>query len=284
MKGMVSMNRLLSSCLIVMFLAMGLLLGCDAQKDTGESKKKGATSVVTGKSSGKPLLAQVGGQKSAVVPFVPEKWVKSIKVVVDSQGKVKKFGQGKFSANGEGGVFRDENGRPYPEKDQRVMRQAQLAIDTDDLNAVRSVVAEALKSSNVELRSGVVESLGWFGESALPELVMFLSDKDESVVGDAKDRFIEALQEIEVDQEKAGVIETVLKGLKEKELLEDVAGELVGIDEFSAIQVLVNVIEGGGPAADVAKETYNTITGDDWKSVDAAETWLQENYVPDTDS
>ena len=36
-------------------------------------------------------------------------------------------------------------------------------------------------------------------------------------------------------------------------------------------------------AVKAAKETYNTITGEDWSNIDKAEAWLQENYEPEDD-
>ena len=87
------------------------------------------------------------------------------------------------------------------------------------------------------------------------------------------------------DGEKAGVVESAMKFLRDGETLEDIANELIGIDELAAIQVLANVIEEGKNKAAIpaAKEAYNSITGSDWTSVDAAEAWLQKNYEPDDD-
>ena len=94
----------------------------------------------------------------------------------------------------------------------------------------------------------------------------------------------DALQEIEEDGMKAGVVEMSLKALADKDLLEDVADELIGIDELAAIQVIANVIEvGSDSAAAAVKEVYDNITGEKWSGVDAAEEWLQENYTSDDD-
>jgi hypothetical protein len=62
---------------------------------------------------------------------------------------------------------------------------------------------------------------------------------------------------------------------------ERIANELIGIDELAAIQVIANVIESGGAAADAMRDVYDFITGDEWRDIDAAEAWLQENYDSD---
>lgn len=186
---------------------------------------------------------------------------------------------------GEDDIFRDEDGKPYPAKDQEVMRRARAAIDNDDLEAARALVAEALSSKNDELRSMVVEALAWFGKDSLVELTQFMADANEEVAEAAKDGWMGGLQEIDDDGVKAGVVEVTLKSLRDSEMLEDVANELVGIDELAALQVLVNILDEGKNAAAIpaAKEAYNTITGEDWKDVDAAEAWLQQNYELDDD-
>ena len=56
------------------------------------------------------------------------------------------------------------------------------------------------------------------------------------------------------------------------------------MDEVAALQVLVNVIEGDNKlAVEAAQDTYESITGEKWAGVDAAEQWLQDNYKPPDD-
>ena len=190
----------------------------------------------------------------------------------------------RFAAANEDGVFRDRDGNPYGPEDQKIMSAAAAAIDKDDLELARSIAEKALASDNVELRSDVVDALGWFGKDAMAELTPFLSDRDEKVAQAAASHWKDALQEIEDDGVKAGVIEVSLKALADKDLLEDVADELIGMDELAAVQVIANVIESGNEAAVAAvQEVYDSITGEEWSGVDAAEAWLQENYASDDD-
>lgn len=190
---------------------------------------------------------------------------------------------GVFSAAASDGIFRDSDGKPYPPSEQKIMSAAAAAIEHDDLEAARGLAAKALASGNKELREAVVDALGWFGASAMAELTPFMSDPDGDVAEAACSHWKDALQEIDDDGVKAGVIEISAKALKDKDMLEDVANELIGIDELAAIQVIVNVIEAGGAAADAVREVYDTITGEEWSDIDAAEAWLQENYDPDDD-
>ena len=226
------------------------------------------------------LLRQKGAEKSAVKPI-------SELSQTPREKKKPKLG-GRLAGRIGGGaddVFRDPDGKAYPEKDQALMRQAREAIDNDDLESARALAAEAAASKNDELREMAVEALSWFGKDAMVELMQFMADANEEVAGAAKDGWMSGLQEIDDEGEKAGVIEATMKCVKDGEMLEDIANELIGMDDLAAIQVLADIIEEGGNDAAVkaAKETYNSITEENWSNVDAAETWLQKNYEPDDD-
>lgn len=208
----------------------------------------------------------------------------SMSVATNKLGRVVRVMGGRLGGKDDG-IFRDDDGKPYPAADQKIMRAAQEAIEKDDMQAALALANDALTSRNAELRGMVVDALGWFGKDALAELLPFMGDRDEDVAENARSQWMSGLQEIDDDGEKAGVVEVALRGLRNKDAVEDVMNELVGIDELAAVQVLVDVILEGKNAAAVAaaKETYNTITGDDFTDVDAAEAWLQENYEPDDD-
>ena len=230
------------------------------------------------------LLRQKGAEKSAVKPISERSQTPREKVGEKKKPKLGGRLAGRIGG-GDDDVFRDPDGKAYPEKDQALMRQAREAIDNDDLESARALAAEAAASTNDELREMAVEALSWFGKDAMVELMQFMADANEEVAGAAKDGWLSGLQEIDDEGEKAGVIEATMKGINDGEMLEDIANELIGIDDLAAIQVLADVIEDGGNSAAVkaAKETYNTITGEDWSNIDKAEAWLQENYEPEDD-
>ena len=177
--------------------------------------------------------------------------------------------------------YTDDNGKPYPKSDQALFARADRAIENDDVEEARKLAGEALQSPNSDLRAKALEAAAWFGKDAMSEITPYLSDPNPEIAETAHDEWLNALQNIENDAEKAGVIEMALKALRDKEMLEDVSNELIGIDELAAVQAVVNVIQSGNTAAAPhAREAYEFITGDEWTGVDAAEQWLQENYTP----
>ena len=212
----------------------------------------------------------------------------AVKAPAKSRGSVKKVkrrGAVRMAKGGDDdGIYRDSDGKPYPEADQKIMAAADAAIELDDLAAARSLAAKALTSDNAELKEMVVDALGWFGEAAMAELTPFMSDDNEEVAEAAASHWKNALQEIDDDGMKATVVDLTLSAVKNKDIVEDVANELIGIDEAAALKVLAAAIESDNDmAADAARETYENITGEKWSGVDAAEKWLQENYTPPDD-
>lgn len=179
----------------------------------------------------------------------------------------------------------DENGKPWPEADKRIARVIDKALDEDDFKALKAAVSSAAACSNKDIRDRMVDALGTFGACAVPELLGFMSDPDEDVAENARGCFQSSLSEIEADDEKAAVIELVMKGTECKDVLEDVADELSSLDELLAMQIIVDAIDAnpGSAAAVEAARAYNDITDEDWSGFDAAENWLQNNYNEESD-
>ena len=225
----------------------------------------------------RPYLTQKNAATSAVKPYSRDEQAGR-----ESGDKTARKGRAvsRFASANPDGVFRDSDGKPYPKADQAVMAAAAAAIENDDLKSALELAKTALTSDNRDLREAVVDALGWFGAPALTELLPFMADPDSEVAESAQSNWLGALQELSDDGMKAGIIEMTVKVLRDKDIMENVANELIGMDELAAVQVIANLVEEGGEAATVAKEVYDSITGEEWKDVDSAESWLQENYTP----
>ncbi len=186
------------------------------------------------------------------------------------------------------GIYRDDDGKPFDQPDQKLMSMMEQAFDEDDVEILAAVAEVAILSKNKEVRENIVRSLGWHGSRTLVEMTPFLSDPDPEIAELAHDEWMNSLQDIEDDGVKAGVIEMALRSLADKDMLEDVASELTGIDDLKAIQTIANIMDTGGAAVPFVDEAYADITGEDhWTTFEAAEAWLQENYsdpdAPDDD-
>ena len=178
----------------------------------------------------------------------------------------------------------DEDGNPWPKEELDLMHVIHDASQEEDYEALASVLDNVVNCSNAEIREKFVDELGWFGEQALSDLTYFLSDANENVVEAARTQFVDAFQGIDDDAEKAALMTTLSKAISDVEVLDSLTDELMSLDELLALQTISDIIETGtSQAAAAAKEMYSTITDETWTDIDAAENWLQENYVDKED-
>ena len=91
-----------------------------------------------------------------------------------------------------------------------------------------------------------------------------------------------ALSSIEDDGVKIGVVELAMGVLTDEDVLEDISGEYIGVDEKLAVESLARIITDGKSQAGVekAKETYEFVTGDEWAGAEAASRWIAEEDEP----
>jgi len=174
----------------------------------------------------------------------------------------------------------DDDARPPEEK--ALAERIEKALDDENLDDALACAGEALRCPVTEIRQSMVDTLGWFGKKALPELTPFLADADDDVRDSAKNEWMMALSDIEDDEEKIGTVELAMRVLRDEDALEEISDEYIGVDEKLAVESLVRIIEGGGSKEGVekAKETYEFVTGDEWAGAEEAARWIAEEYEP----
>ena len=178
------------------------------------------------------------------------------------------------------GIDDDDDDRTPAER--ALEERIENALDDESLEAAIACAGEALRCKVVEIRQNMVDTLGWFGAKALPELTPFLADDDSDVRESAMSEWTMALAEIEDDVERIGAVESAMGILNDEDSLEELSGEYIGVDERLAVESLVRIIEGGGSKDGIekAKETYEFVTGDEWAGTEEAARWIAEEYEP----
>lgn len=168
-----------------------------------------------------------------------------------------------------------------PDEKSLAMR-IEKALDDEDLNLAIACAEKAQSCAIAEIRQSMVDTLGWFGGKALPELTPFLVDEDEDVRENAKNEWTMALADINDDEEKIGIVERAMGVLRDEDALEDISDEYIGVDEKLAVESLARIIASGGSEEGVAKakETYEFVTGDEWTGEEEAARWIAEEYEP----
>ena len=171
-----------------------------------------------------------------------------------------------------------DNEALFTADEKSLVQRLQTALDNENLKEVLEASEVAAGSKRPEIRQQAVSALGWFGVMALPELTRFLDDEEDDIAADALREFEAALDEIEDDAQKAGLIEAAMRVLPDAEALEQIAMGLNSMPNGVALQTLINVIGSGNEAAvGVARESYEFITGEPYKDLDTANKWLAEN-------
>ena len=166
------------------------------------------------------------------------------------------------------------------EEEEKLLDTIHDALNDEDQELAIELAKRAVKSRSTEIRSEMVDTLRWFGDKAMPELMMFIDDSDEGVRMDAMSAYQQAIYDIDEDSEKAKIIEISMRNLADSEALEEIASELIGMDDRLAVQTLINVIGGESKTGRrIAKETYETVTGEEYTTFEAAEAWLLEQQA-----
>lgn len=200
-------------------------------------------------------------------------------VVREPSGIEKLLGRGKSDKRYSSEAFPTEemNGT-----DREIVDVAQEASDERDFATVRDVADAALKSKDPRVRLRAVETLGSFGEKALPQLADFLLDAHSEVANLAADRFELGAQDLKYESERVAIAKLGMMSITDEDRLRSMAATLrMSNDRLAIISALSDVILDGNKAQRAAaKEAYELETGEPWVDLDAADKWLQENYEP----
>ena len=167
--------------------------------------------------------------------------------------------------------------------DRRLMDAIEQASDDDDLDRLVKLIPEVSASTNAEVRSELVDAIGWFDVKGMNHLLPFMADQDDNVRESAIDNWTSSLGEVEDEKLRAQMVGAVMQVLTDEDALESMVNELIDMDERLALQTLVDVIEGGKAASQgiaAAREQYEFLTGEEYTTIDAANQWLAENYEP----
>ena len=208
---------------------------------------------------------------------------KAQKKVEKAKRKVEKKVKREKSAAEKPKMIVEENDDEYTPEERKIADAIQAALDEDDLKAMQASIEAAANSTNVLLRQAAVDALAWFGEKALPELTMFMADKDDDVRGAACDAWTMAVSTIENTEVRGAAVQAAMSVVYDRDRLDSMVMEINDMSNVQQLQILTQLIEGDNKiAAEAAKEHYEFVTGEAYESVEAAEKWLKEN--PDEES
>ena len=184
----------------------------------------------------------------------------------------------------------DEEEKVLSEVQKSVLKDIQVALDADDVKALRKALSRFTASvskgglggyANVPkaLRSAAVQALGWFGKSTATELVSFMADPDEDISSDAFDKFEFALQDVSMsDYERSAIVKATAKALTDPERIETLLGTLMDMRNSVKCDTVIAILEDGTSQARTAMlDEMDFYFEEGVNSVDGVKKWQAEN-------
>ena len=228
--------------------------------------------------------------KPAVVHKKYEPNINNAEVTQISTAKISKKAQKDISSGKEKKLQpKQENGKEKNQGFALNKQEVERALDAmdefiaadDEENALK-VARILMNSEDADVRREVLDTLGWIGVKALPELTSMLGDDDAELAADAFEEWENAVDDISEDKSKAAMLAAGLKVMTDEDAIESAILTFDTIDDKIAVRAIAEIIESGTPAsAAVAYEHYNFVTDEDYTTRQAVEDWIARQYEED---
>jgi len=220
-------------------------------------------------SSVKPLSSPAGNPSVKAGDRIGDKERRAERERIDWQSVIDRKARQPIQASGV--LPQDE---PLSPEDRRLLDAIDQAYDAEDLTSVRALASRARSSPSRSVREAFIWALGWFGPNTLEDLMPFISDADEEIAKDAYAHWTEALQELDDEVKKVSFVERLMTEVTDKEMLDEIALEYLGIDDALAVQSLLRLIN-SETAERTAREIYEMVTGEPYTTDEAAQNWIR---------
>lgn len=167
-----------------------------------------------------------------------------------------------------------------------LFRRIFKASDPPNLKALVNLMQEAMHCDSPTIRSAIVGGLAGVGIDGMDALSEFLLDSDPDVAQQALNEFDTLLSEVEDEKAKIALCEKTMTFLKDEEAIRYIAVDLNGCeDQAAAVEALVRIIGGtNAKAAEIAKESYEFITDEEYTSSETAKKWIEDHKTDVQDS
>ena len=195
-------------------------------------------------------------------------------------------------------MLEDVEERELTELARKVLASLQAALDAEDFQQIKKILAmtkDAPKGSlskttdgmPIALRKRMIEAMGWFGSTAMPEIAGFLADSDEEVFQMAVDQFELALSDITLgDRDRAEIVTMACRVLTDQDALGRILMELSNMRPSVLVPTIEDICANGtDPAKAQMPEVIEFSTGEDnIQTVEDLQKWLENNPDgPDAD-
>ncbi|MFO7938031.1 MAG: HEAT repeat domain-containing protein [Kiritimatiellia bacterium] len=255
--------------LFVIFVGVGLLFAVyytiSRKSSTGsEESQDYALKPVSGEG--------LSGEKNGIKQFEESKPAEIKESDSDEAGDGKQLSSEEEAA---AKVVADKKDALSPE--EKLVADMDTLIDVESYNEAIKLARELMKSKDPKIRLAAAENLGWIGIEALPELSLMISDANQEVAESAFNYWLQAVDNLEDDKQKAGLLVEGLKNVDDELSVEEGVMLINSMPEDVGVRALVSIIEEGNSVASVvAREHYYFCTDQEYISRANAENWLRQ--------
>lgn len=169
-----------------------------------------------------------------------------------------------------------------------ILDQIQLALDNDDLAAVRRAIAKFSASPSAgglgdnvptELKEKAIEALGWFGKKGAMDLVAFVCDEDGGISDAAFDMLEEALNDPDMsDYDRAEFVKVIMAAVSNEDRIDTIMANLADMRNSVKADTIISILQNGTPKAiEKLLEDIGFYADDDIKTIEDVQQWKKDN-------
>ena len=157
-----------------------------------------------------------------------------------------------------------------PSADLTAASRMSHLLDDGNRAGALALARTLMDSPEQKVRLVVIDTMGWMGKVALPELVELMEHKDEVTAEAALAAWEHIFGEITNDALRIDEVLKAVKSLKRQKMIETVFFHLDECDEKASLRALSkSIAETKGLCCNpLAKEAYERLAGEPWISVE----------------
>ena len=180
----------------------------------------------------------------------------------------------------------DDEEAALTEEYRKLLADIRKALDSENRRSIRKILSKIqsnpnwLASTPSVIKRELLDAMGWFGASCLPEVVGFLADEDADVAQLAIEKYEEALSDIGLsDRERAKILVLASQLITDSDVMDSMLFELNNMRHSVAVDTIKQLMASGGAATQtVLPDNIEFYTGEEGMNTpEKLDQWLKDN-------
>ena len=149
----------------------------------------------------------------------------------------------------------DDEEAALTEEYRKLLADIRKALDSENRRSISKILSKIqsnpnwLASTPSVIKRELLDAMGWFGASCLPEVAGFLADEDADVAQLAIEKYEEALSDIDLsDRERAKILVLASQLITDSDVMDSMLFELNNMRHSVAVDTIKQLMATGGTA------------------------------------